>query len=182
MTLPTAHRGTLQPGDKLDRYELLCPLAEGGMASVWLARFTGKFGFEKLVAIKTILAEYADHATFRQMFLNEAAMAARIEHPNVARVIDLGEVNGLLFLVMEWVDGASLSLLERIVHAAGQLIPMEIALRIVADACEGLHAAHEARDDSGRPLGLVHRDVSPQNIMLSMRGVAKLIDFGVATS
>jgi serine/threonine-protein kinase len=170
----------LTPGYKLDRYELLCPLAQGGMASVWLARLQGKHGFEKLVAIKTILPHFAADARFRQMFLDEARIASRIEHANVAQILDLGEQHDVLYLVMEWVEGDALSKLSRAVEKDGQLIPLGIILRILADACAGLHAAHELCDAAGHPLHVVHRDVSPQNILVNTKGVVKVIDFGVA--
>jgi serine/threonine-protein kinase len=177
-TFPAA--SVLTPGYKLDRYELLCPLAQGGMASIWLARLQGKHGFEKLVAIKTILPHFAADARFRQMFLDEARIASRIEHANVAQILDLGEQHDILYLVMEWVEGDALSKLSRAVEKDGQLVPLGILLRILADTCAGLHAAHELCDAMGHPLSVVHRDVSPQNILVNTRGVVKVIDFGVA--
>ena len=177
---PALNSSQLVPGYRLDRYELLCPVARGGMAAVWLARFQGKHGFEKLVALKTILPSYANDVEFRRMFLDEATIASRIEHNNVAQILDLGEHEGILYLVMEWVEGDSVSRLERAVHQAGSVIPQAIALRIASDACAGLHAAHELCDPTGHSLGVVHRDVSPQNILLSSKGVVKLIDFGIA--
>jgi serine/threonine-protein kinase len=170
----------LTPGYKLDRYELLCPLAQGGMASVWLARLQGKHGFEKLVAIKTILPHFAADARFRQMFLDEARIASRIEHANVAQILDLGEQHDVLYLVMEWIEGDALSKVCRAVEKDGQLIPLGIILRILADACAGLHAAHELCDMGGHLLNVVHRDVSPQNILVNNKGIVKVIDFGVA--
>ncbi|HSQ62009.1 MAG TPA: serine/threonine-protein kinase [Polyangiaceae bacterium] len=167
----------LEPGHRLDRYELLCPIAQGGMASVWLARQHGKHGFEKLVAVKTILPLYASDLRFQQMFLDEARIASGITHPNVAQILDLGEEGDVLYLAMEWVDGDSLS---KLLRASAQPLPVGIACRILADTCAGLHAAHELRDRSGALLGVVHGDVSPQNILVSARGEAKLIDFGVA--
>ncbi|MEO7109610.1 MAG: protein kinase [Polyangiaceae bacterium] len=175
-----AGRIPLEPGHRLDRYELLCPIAHGGMASVWLARFVGKHGFEKLVAIKTILPEYASDTRFQQMFLDEARIASGIEHVNVAQILDLGEQHEILYIVMEWVDGDSLSKLHRSVEARGDRVPLGVTLRLLADACGGLHAAHELTDKSGKLLGVVHRDVSPQNILVSTKGNAKLIDFGIA--
>jgi serine/threonine protein kinase len=170
----------LVPGYRLDRYELLCPIAEGGMASVWVARLRAKHGFEKLVAIKTILPKHAEDPRFQEMFLDEARIASKIDHVNVAHVIDLGDDHGVLYLVMEWVEGDSLSKLERAIHAGGHKMPLGIALRIVADVCAGLEVAHELRGGDGKLLGVVHRDVSPQNILVSASGNVKVIDFGIA--
>jgi eukaryotic-like serine/threonine-protein kinase len=170
----------LQPGYKLDRYELLCPLAYGGMASVWLARFGGRLGFERLVVVKMILPQFSQDPRFQEMFLDEARIASRIEHPNVARILDVGEHEGNYFIVMEWVDGDSLSKIMRAVEAKKQKVPPGIALRICADAAAGLHAAHDLKDRDGKSLGVVHRDVSPQNILVSNTGATMLIDFGVA--
>jgi serine/threonine-protein kinase len=170
----------LAPGFRLDRYELLWPLAEGGMASVWLARLHGKRGFEKLVAVKTILPKFASDPRFQSMFLDEARIAAGIEHTNVTRVLDLGEEHGVLYIAMEFVDGDSLAKLQRVLARAGVPLPVGVVLRVMADASAGLHAAHELRGRDGTPLGIVHRDVSPQNILVSAEGAAKIIDFGVA--
>jgi len=150
------------------------------MASVWAARIQGTRGFEKLVAIKTILPHLADDPQFETMFLDEARIASEIVHPNIAQVFDLGEQDGVLFLVCEWVDGESLATLRKRVVDQGQEIPIPIALRIMSDVCGGLHAAHELRDVTGKPLHVVHRDVSPQNIVISDAGAVKVIDFGVA--
>jgi eukaryotic-like serine/threonine-protein kinase len=170
----------LAPGSRLDRYELLCPIAEGGMASVWVARQSGKHGFEKLVAIKTILPKFAADVRFQEMFLDEARIASRIEHVNVAQIFDLGEEHDILYLAMEYVDGDSVSKLNRACQRKGVRIPTGVILRILADACAGLHEAHELRDPQGHPLEIVHRDVSPHNILVSSKGTAKLIDFGIA--
>ena len=172
----------LAPGYKLDRYELLCPIAEGGMASVWVARQRGKHGFEKLVAIKTILPKFASDVRFQEMFLDEARIASRIEHANVAQIFDLGEENEILYLAMEYVEGDALSKLNRACQRKGLKIPTGVLLRVLSDTCAGLHEAHEMRDPSGRPLEIVHRDVSPHNILVSTKGTAKLIDFGIATA
>jgi serine/threonine-protein kinase len=177
---PPAQAAPLAPGFKLDRYELLCPIAEGGMASVWIARQTGKHGFEKLVAIKTILPKYATDARFQQMFLDEARIASRIEHPNVAQILDVGEQHGTTYLVMEYVDGDSLSTVQRATSKRNVTIPHGMVLRMMAEVCGGLHAAHELRNEQGGLLGVVHRDVSPQNVLVSTKGIAKLIDFGIA--
>lgn len=170
----------LEPGYRLDRYELLCKIGQGGMASVWLARTQGKHGFERLVAIKTVLPEHATDTGFRTMLVDEARIAAAIDHPNVARIIDVGEERDTPFMVLEYVAGDSLIRLHRKLKEAGRRIPLPIVLRVLADACAGLHAAHELRGADGALLGIVHRDVSPQNILVNDLGIVKLIDFGVA--
>lgn len=168
-----------QVGEPFGRYELLFPVAEGGMSRVWAARLRGTRGFQKVVALKTLLASGPEGQALEQMLLDEARHAAAIQHPNVAQYLDVGEQEGVLFLVMEWLDGESLStLIKNARRTCG--IPLGVAVEIVAQACKGLHAAHEQRDATGQPLGLVHCDVSPQNIMLTGAGAAKLIDFGVA--
>ncbi len=150
------------------------------MASVWIARQTGKHGFEKLVAVKTVLPKFASDERFQSMFIDEARIASRIEHANVAQILDVGEQLDTTYLVMEYVDGEALATLQRALKKKGARMPPGVLLRIMADICGGLHAAHELRDASGQLLGVVHRDVSPQNVLCSMKGVAKLIDFGVA--
>jgi serine/threonine protein kinase len=149
------------------------------MASVWVARQRGKHGFEKLVAIKTILPKFAADPRFQEMFLDEARIASRIEHLNVAQIFDLGEEHDILYLAMEYVDGEALSKLNRACQRKGMKIPTGVVMRVLADTCSGLHEAHELRD-GGRALEIVHRDVSPHNILVSSRGIAKLIDFGIA--
>ncbi len=170
----------LAPGTILGRYELLLPIASGGMATVWVARLKGSRGFSKTVAVKTILPSLSDDPTFEQMFLDEASIASKIQHPNVAQIIDLGEEEEVLFLAMEWVDGESLSTLSKFSRKNGTDIPLRVGLKVVTQAAAGLHAAHELRDDDDRLLELVHRDVSPQNILVSSTGVVKIVDFGVA--
>jgi serine/threonine protein kinase len=170
----------LTPGDWVDRYELLYPVAQGGMGAVWAARVQSMNGFEKLFAIKLILAQYASRPEFRSMFLDEARISAGIAHPNVAQVIDLGEQNGLLYIVMEWLDGDSINVLHREAVSRQALLPLAMVLRLAADACDGLHAAHELRDQDGVLLDVVHRDISPQNLFVTGSGVLKVIDFGIA--
>jgi serine/threonine-protein kinase len=170
----------LAPGYELDRYQLLCSLAQGGMASVWLARLRGKRGFERLFAIKTIRTEFILEPGYEEMFLDEARIASGIHHPNVAHIVDLGEQDNVLYLVMEWVDGESLAKIAELANAAKLVLPMHLVLRAMADTCAGLHAAHELVDQTGANLGVVHRDVSPHNIILTATGASKLIDFGIA--
>jgi serine/threonine-protein kinase len=169
----------LRPGSTLGRYELLLPIAKGGMAQVWAARLRGSRGFQKLVAIKTILAGVIDNTRMEQMFLEEAQLASQIHHPNVVGTLELGEENSALYLVMEWVDGESLSVvLAKAAQSGG--MPLPIAVNLIGQACQGLYAAHNLRDESGALLGLVHRDVSPQNLLVTFSGTAKLVDFGIA--
>ena len=175
-----AAESILKAGYRLDRYELLCPIASGGMATVWLARLRGKRGFEKLYAIKTIRTELVDDPRFQEMFLDEARIASGIQHPNVAQILDLGEQQDVLFIVMEWVDGDSLAKIRKLVSKRGHRLPAGVVLRVLADACAGLHAAHELRDDKGDAVEIVHRDVSPQNLLVSTAGAVKVIDFGIA--
>jgi eukaryotic-like serine/threonine-protein kinase len=183
LRVPTSvQHAHLSPGYFLDRYELLFPFAQGGMATVWLARIEGKHGFEKTVAVKTLHPQFAQDPAFRTMLLDEARICARIRHPNVAEIDDLGEVEGVLYIVLEWIDGDAWAKLYEAVLKAGQPFPHDLALRIAADACAGLHAAHGLRDETGLLLNVVHRDVSPQNILVSTAGVTKVIDFGIANA
>jgi serine/threonine-protein kinase len=170
----------LEQGARLDAYELLGLLARGGMANVWLARQRMKHGLETLVALKTILPELSLDPAFQAMFRDEARIACRIDHVNVARLLDVGEARGHAYIVMEYVAGESLSRLRRTLARDGERVPLEVALRVTSDLCAALHAAHELVDVEGRPLHVVHRDVSPQNVLLGDSGVVKLIDFGVA--
>lgn len=170
----------LSPGMVLGRYELLLPIAQGGMATVWAARQKGSRGFQKTVAIKTMLPTLSEDEQFEKMFLDEAALAAKIHHPNVAEILDLGEQDEIIYLVMEWVDGEALSVIQKSARKNQTQLPQRIAVRIVMQACAGLHAAHELKDENDVPLELVHRDVSPQNILVTYDGIVKLVDFGVA--
>jgi serine/threonine protein kinase len=171
----------LGPGVTLGRYEILMPIARGGMAAVWAARLQGSRGFQKNVAIKTMLPDVSEDPEFETMFLDEARVAARIRHPNVAEILDLGEQDEVIFLVMEWVEGETLSGLQRAARSIGG-IPLSIVVRIASQACAGLHAAHELRDDSGNLVDLVHRDISPANVLVATNGYVKIVDFGIAKS
>ena len=146
---------------------------------VWAARVKGTRGFQKIVAVKTMLSKLSEDAQFEQMFLDEASLASQIRHPNVVEISDLGEQEGVLYLAMEWIDGVPLNQLMKTAKPAGG-VPLPVAVRIVMNAAAGLHAAHELRDARGNLIGLVHRDVSPQNILVTYDGVSKVVDFGVA--
>jgi serine/threonine-protein kinase len=171
--------GDVGAGHTLGRYELLVPIAQGGMAVVWAARMKGMRGFQKIVAVKTMLPELSQDPQFEEMFLAEAGLASRIRHPHVCEILDLGEQDGLIYIVMEWIDGEPLSQLARAARPKGG-VPILIALRLCLNAALGLHAAHELKDEAGNLVGLVHRDVSPQNILVTYDGVVKIVDFGVA--
>jgi serine/threonine-protein kinase len=162
------------------RYETIGRIASGGMATVHLGRAIGPGGFERLVAIKTMHEHLASDPEFVAMFLDEARLAARIHHPNVVATLDVGEDEQGIFLVMEYVEGPALSELLRAERRQGRRLPYDIALRILLDMLAGLHVAHELRGASGEPLHLVHRDVSPHNILVGVDGAARLMDFGVA--
>ena len=170
----------LAVGARIDRYDVVRHVARGGMGSVWLGRLQGKHGFEKLVAIKTIRQELAAEARFKAMFLDEARITARLQHANVAQVLDVGEHASMIYIVFEWVAGKSLEAVCRESEADGHGVDVAFALRTMAEVCAGLHAAHELNDDDGHPLNVVHRDVSPMNVLVGEGGFAKLIDFGVA--
>ena len=167
-------------GSRIDRYDVVRHVARGGMGSVWLGRLQGKHGFEKLVAIKTIRQELAAEGRFKAMFLDEARITSRLHHANVAQVLDVGEHASMIYIVFEWVAGKSLEAVCREAEARGSGVDVAFALRTMAEVCAGLHAAHELNDDEGSPLGVVHRDVSPLNVLVGEGGFAKLIDFGVA--
>jgi len=170
--------GDVGAGGTLGRYELLLPVARGGMAVVWAARQRGGLGFQKLVALKAMLPDLSDDPRIEEMFLAEARFASQIKHPHVCSVLDLGEQDGHLYLVMEWVDGETVSSLQK--RSQDGALPIALATRIAIDAATGLHAAHELESDSGERIELVHRDVSPQNILVTHDGVVKIVDFGVA--
>lgn len=168
----------------IGRYELCFELASGGMASVHLARAQGNAGFEKLVAFKRIHPHLACEPEYVEMFLDEARIASRITHSNVCSVFDYGEAGGEYFIAMEYLVGEPLSRIHRRVLADvdqrdSPLLPMRMA-RIIAQACEGLHAAHELTDAEGQSLQVVHRDVSAENLFVTYDGVTQVVDFGIA--
>jgi len=173
--------GWLPAGYRLGRYEVLSKLASGGMARVYVANAKGEAGFERLVAIKVLHANLAYEEEFIRMFLDEARLAAGIRHPNVVATIDISDTADTgYFLVMEYIEGDHLGALLANAHKLGERMPMPVVLRVVIDALSGLGAAHDLRDEDGSLLNLVHRDVSPHNVLVGRDGVARLTDFGVA--
>ncbi len=166
--------------NRIGRYEVLGQLATGGMAEILLARLEGPSDFRRAVVIKRILRQYAQTSSFVAMFLDEARIVAKIRHPNVVQVQELGEHEGDVFLVLEYVAGENLSSVLKRSTSDGEKLTPELVAHVVAEACAGLHAAHELVSDTGKMQNLVHRDVSPQNIFVAYDGHVKLLDFGVA--
>ena len=164
----------------IDRYELHDELARGGMGSVHIARLRSDVGFSRTVAIKCVSPMFAGEEEFSRMFADEARASSRIAHSNVVSVLDVIERRGELFLVMDYCAGESLATLWRIAEERKLRIPLAIASAIIGGALQGLHAAHEATAPNGEHLGLVHRDVSPQNILVGADGVTRVVDFGIA--
>ncbi len=162
------------------RYALHGEIASGGMATIHFGRLQGAAGFSRSVAIKRLHPQFAKDPDFVAMFVDEARLAARIAHPNVVPTLDVVSQNDELLLVMEYVRGTSLSRLLRTLNQKGERIPARIAASIIAGMLRGLHAAHEAKSEAGQPLQMVHRDVSPQNVLVGTDGVARVLDFGVA--
>jgi len=171
---------TGRAGKSFGRFQLILEMARGGMATLYLARLMGPEQFEKLLVIKRIHEHLAQDDSFIQMFLDEARIAAQIQHPNVATVFDLGQHEGVFFLAMEYVHGQNLAEIVKSASRRPGVMHWSHAARMVADAAAGLHAAHEAKGADGRRLGIVHRDVSPQNILVSYDGHVKVVDFGIA--
>ncbi|WP_223635060.1 serine/threonine-protein kinase [Corallococcus sp. EGB] len=166
---------------QLGKYQLMRKLATGGMAEVFLAKAAGPRGFEKTLVLKRILPHLAEDEAFVEMFLGEAQLAARLDHPNVVQIFDFGEVDGSYFLAMEYIDGPTLRRLIKRSLELKQPLPPGVCAKMVAAAAEGLAFAHELADpETGAPLGLVHRDISPENVLVSRQGAVKVVDFGIA--
>jgi eukaryotic-like serine/threonine-protein kinase len=162
------------------RYALFDEIAAGGMATIHLGRLVGPVGFSRTVAIKTLHPQFAKDPEFVEMFLEEARLASRIQHPNVISTVDVATAEGEVFLVMEYVAGESLAKLVRSAVKKGDPMPVEVAVSVLSGMLHGLHATHEAKNEQLEPMHIVHRDVSPQNVLVGLDGVARIFDFGVA--
>jgi serine/threonine protein kinase len=165
--------------ERFGKYELLRKLAEGGMAELFLARQIGDQGFEKLVVIKRILPVLSPDPAIVSMLVDEGRVLAKMSHPNIVQVFDMNEIDDQYYIAMEYVHGEDLRKVGKAALAAGQVMPLPLACRIVADTLAGLHYAHTRTGEGGKSLGIVHRDVSPQNIIVTYEGGVKLVDFGI---
>jgi len=172
---------SLQSGDALGRYQLLCPIARGGMGQVWAARQTGRLGLPKLVAIKTAIPlESSSYRQVQEYLFDEAQVAASVDHPNVCKILELGQERGVLFIAMEWLNGAPLSTL--VSKLPQRRLDYRMAAYLLTQACSGLHAAHELTDDDGVHQEVVHRDATPHNFLITSAGELKVMDFGIVKS
>jgi serine/threonine protein kinase len=166
---------------KFGQYELLELIAVGGMAEVFKGRVVAAEGFEKLVAIKRILPDLAEDERFVKMLLTEARIHSALSHRNIVQIHDLGiSEDGQYFIVLEFVDGYDLRMIAEQLAAMGEIIPEVLSLHIASELAQGLHFAHELKGEDGQPLGLIHRDVTPSNVLISLAGEVKLSDFGLA--
>ncbi|MFZ9889233.1 MAG: serine/threonine protein kinase, partial [Myxococcota bacterium] len=162
------------------KYAVLRRLAIGGMGEVFLARQTGVLGFDRLVILKSLLPELAEQEGFVEQFLDEARVVATLNHPNIVQTYEVGKHDGVYFIAMEYISGENLGRLQKLARKAERPMPVTVAVKVIHDAASGLDHAHKALDVHGRPLELVHRDISPQNIMVRGDGVTKVVDFGIA--
>src|SRR6185295_1566631 len=165
-------------GFRIGAYEVISRLRAGGMATVYLGQKRGPAGFYRKVVIKVIHPHLGQDEHFIRMFMDEARISAQVTHPNVVHVEEFGEDHGMFYLVMEHVNGCSLLQLMRSAAKQNRRLPVEVAVHLAIKAATGLHAAHETADEKGQALGIVHRDVSPSNILVSRDGQVKVIDFG----
>jgi tRNA A-37 threonylcarbamoyl transferase component Bud32 len=177
---PTEQAELIAPGTHLGKYEIVHRIAYGGMAEIYLARAAGIHGFEKYVVLKRILPQYAADEEFVRMFLKEARVAATLDHANIAHVYDIGQTGGVYFFTMEYLHGEDLRWIMRELHRRGAVPPLEHAVAAAIGAASGLHFAHEKKGPDGRSLGIVHRDISPSNVIVTYDGSVKVVDFGVA--
>src|SRR5262245_23885212 len=169
-------------GKRLGKFEIVALLALGGTAEIYLARIGGEHGFEKYMVVKCLHDHLADDTEFVRMFLDEARLGAQLEHSNIVQTLELGQAQGRYFLVMEYLAGMSLAMIARKCkqRVPGGMLPVPIALGLITQACAGLHYAHERRAPDGSALNVVHRDISPQNLVVTFEGMLKLVDFGIA--
>ncbi|MCE9580197.1 MAG: serine/threonine protein kinase, partial [Deltaproteobacteria bacterium] len=189
-TALSAHPVPAEPGGRADeidgerfgKYLLVGELGFGGMAEVFLAVQRGLEGFVKVVTLKRVLPHLSRSPEFVRMFIDEARLAARLEHANIVRTYEFGEHEGRYYTVMEYLPGEDLVSILKCAKATGQPLPLSVAATIVAHLCNGLHFAHELTDQAGRSLGLVHRDINPSNAIITYAGEVKIIDFGIAKS
>ena len=165
---------------RLGKYDLIERLATGGMAELFLARASQQHGFEKTVVLKRILPAFAEQEDFIRMFMAEAQLAASLHHPNIAQVFDFGEERGTFYFTMEYIAGRDLRQLLAAARKESAALPLGCALHVIVGVAAGLHHAHEHRDGDHKPLQIVHRDVSPSNVIVTYEGNVKLVDFGIA--
>jgi serine/threonine protein kinase len=177
---PSINPSNVGPGTMIGRWEVVRRLGSGGMADVYLARARGEAGFEKLVALKVMHAHLARNQRAVDHFLDEARLAARVHHPNVVAIQDLGKIGNDYAIVMEYVDGVDLERLLTSARAANRPVPVNVALGVLCRICDGLHAAHTATAPDGSALGIIHRDVKSANVLVSKQGGVKVVDFGIA--
>jgi len=170
----------LSPESEFGSYRIVRHIAGGGMAQIYLAKVQGLAGFEKQLALKVINPEYADEERFIQMLIDEAKITVGLTHVNIGQVFDLGQVDGIYYIAMEFVDGVDVLELVNGLHSMGERVPCEAVALIGRQICSGLHYAHTKKDPVGKPLNIVHRDISPQNILVSRSGEVKVVDFGIA--
>jgi serine/threonine protein kinase len=175
-----SHTSAVGRGERLGKYELMELLGVGGMAEVFKARCTGPGGSERTVVVKRILPANGRHPAFVRMFVAEAQILGMVHHPNVVQVYDFGEAEGIFFLVLEYVDGPSLAETMSALCRAGRTMPPLVAARIAYEICCALDHVHNLQGSDGAPLNVIHRDVTPSNILLTSAGGVKLLDFGVA--
>ncbi|MBW2527569.1 MAG: serine/threonine protein kinase, partial [Deltaproteobacteria bacterium] len=170
----------MEPHRIIGRYALFDAIAAGGMATVYYGRLLGAVGFTRTVAIKQLHPRFSRDPDFVSMFIDEARVTARIRHPNVVPVLDVVKHSRELYIVMEYVLGVSLAWMVRTTRERGDRVPIDVVVAILCDCLEGLHAAHETRDDKGELLGIIHRDVSPGNVLVGRDGIGRVLDFGIA--